>query len=186
MKTKFRPNTGRKNRRTITGVVEKLMITTILIIVLLGCSKDDNSGGPVADSIYSGTGNFTFTGDFNESFIGNVENTKIGEQNGVQMLPMSFVDSQGRGLMVSVTAPKIISQTYNLQSFDAATNEAGFASIVLSGERYGSDAIGGKGSVTISAVSNKKISGSVAMRLARPLNTADTVVVVGSFELKSN
>lgn len=166
--------------------IRKFMVTTILIMVLVGCSKSDDGEDIVSDSVYSGTGSFAFTGDFNESFNGNVDRTKIGEQNGVQMLPMSFVDSQGRGLLVSVSAPKIIPRKYTLKDFDTSTNEAGFASIVLNGERYGSDAIGGKGTVTITTVSSKKISGSVAMRLARPLNTADTVLVVGSFELKSN
>lgn len=166
--------------------IHKFMAVILFTLVIVGCSKDDNGDAPAGDSVYSGTGNFDFSGDFNESFKGIVDKTKIGEQNGVQNLPMSFLDNQGRGLLVSISAPKIQPRTYDLKDFDTATNEAGFASIVLSGERYGSDAVGGKGTVTIINVSHKNINGSVSMRLARPLNTADTVMVVGSFELKSN
>lgn len=167
--------------------MQKIIAIALLAMVIICCSKEGEPNEiPAGDSEYSGIGNFAFTGDFNQNFQGNIKKTKVGEQNGVQNLPMSFVDNTGKELFMSISGPKIEPRTYELQDFDTATNEAGFASIMLSGERYGSDAIGGKGTITIIAASKKKINGSVNMRLARPLNTADTVKVVGSFELKAN
>ena len=61
----------------------------------------------------------------------------------------------------------------------------GYAGILLEGEIYDSGAIGGKGTVTINTLNAKEIKAVVNMRLARPLNTADTVMVIGSFQLKS-
>lgn len=171
----------------VSKSMQKILITALYVFVIVSCGKgDDPNETSAGDSVYSGFGNFAFTGDFVESFKADVKKAKVGEQNGVQNLPMSFIDSQGRELFMSISGPNIEPRTYELQDFDTASNEAGFASIVLSGERYGSDAIGGKGTVTILTANNKNINGSVNMRLARPLNTADTVMVVGSFELKAN
>lgn len=169
-----------------THIFKKLTppIRIILMVVwfssfMLNCSKDDV---PASESVYSGTGNFNFTGDFNMTFIGNVENAKIEKITNGESLPLSFKDNQGKEFFIGIRDnPKIQARSYTMEDL---TTE-GYAGIELSGEIYDSGSIGGTGTVTITTLNSSKIAGSVDMNLARPLNTADTVVVKGSFELKA-
>ena len=162
-------------------------LTNVLLMVLLfgsfslGCSKDSGEDTAVTDSVYSGTGNFNFTGDFDMTFIGNITGAKITSGSNGESIPLSFVDSQGKIFFIGLRDdPKMEARTYTMK--DIFTE--GYASIELSGELYDSGAIGGKGTVTISVLNSSEIKGTVAMKLARPLNTADTVIVNGSFQLK--
>lgn len=161
--------------------VQNFMVIALFFIVVMSCSKEDEGGGAITDSIYSGTGNFNFSGDFNESFLGNVQSTKISEMNGIELLPLNFRNSQGKELFIGLKSTKIEARAYNMKEIDAE----GYSAIQFTTGLYDSGAIGGKGTVTITAINGNKINGSVDMRLARPLNTADTVIVKGSFQLKA-
>ena len=182
MKTKTKPIEANHGNKIFKKF---LALTTVILLVSIvsGCSKEDNGGVQATDATYSGTGNFNFSGDFTMTFTGSVENTKIVQvADGPESLGMSFVNAQGQELFIGLRSAKIQARAYTMKEL---TSSEGYAGIVLSGEVYDSGATGGKGTVTITTVTNKNIKGAVDMRLARPLNTADTVMVVGSFDLKA-
>ncbi len=170
-----------KTKKNFNGMSRILGIVMMLLLlnVFLGCSKEDD--GSIVDSIYSGSGSFNFTGDYNQTFSGDVESTKISTSNGIESLPFSFIDNQGEELFIGLRSDKIEAKTYNMKEIDSE----GYAAFQFSTGLYDTGAIGGKGTVKINKINNSQISGSVDMRLARPLNTADTVIVKGSFQLKS-
>lgn len=151
-----------------------------LTILMLSCSKTDE--GPVIDTSYSGNGNFTFSGDYNEPFNGTVSNTGIQQNNGIELLPLSFVNTLGQELFIGLKSGKLEARSYTMKEIDAE----GYSGFQFPNGLYDTGAKGGKGTVTISNITSKEIKGSVDMRLARPLNTADTVIVKGTFLLKAN
>lgn len=154
-------------------------VLALFLVVLSGCQKDD--GGPVTDSIYSGTGNFNFSGDYNESYSGSVQSTQVSSANGIELLPLSFIDGQGRELFIGLKSTRLESRAYDMKNIDSE----GYAVFEFPTGLYDTGAIGGNGTVTITTINGATIKGSVNLRLARPLNTADTVIVMGSFQLKS-
>jgi hypothetical protein len=157
-------------------------VMMLFVTIIAACSKNDE--GHITDSVYSGTGNFNFSGDFNESFIGTVQSTQISGSNGVELLPLSFINSQGKELFIGLKSAKMEARAYNMKDFGSE----GYAVYRFSTglfESYDTGALGGEGIVTIDKINGSQINGSVDMRLARPLNTADTVIVTGSFQLKA-
>jgi hypothetical protein len=179
METRSTPKEGKNKSELAFKTGQKIAIFLLFIMIFTGCSKED--GGSILDSAYSGTGNFNFTGDFDMTFIGNVTGAEITSGSNGESIPLSFVDSQGKIFFIGLRDnPKIEARTYTME--DIFTE--GYASIELSGELYDSGAIGGTGTVTISTLNSGQIKGTVDMKLARPLNTADTVIVKGSFQLK--
>ena len=172
----------KNNQKLTVNFFHIFLITGMLIgSVTLGCTTDE---GPSAlDSVYSGAGSFNFTGDYNFTFQGNVSNARIEEINSRESLPLSFTDNQGRELFVGLRGnPNLSARTYNAEDLLSE----GFVGITLEGEVYDSGSIGGIGTVTLTKLSGKEILGRVDLRLARPLNTADTVLVKGTFELEAN
>ena len=172
-----------KISRVVCKTVQKLMITLALALLFLGCTKGNPiEEEPVGDSVYSGSGNFDFSGDFDMTFVGNVTDTKITKITNGESLPLTFKDAQGKELFIGLRDSEQLSVgKYTLKEITSG----GYAGILLEGEIYDSGAIGGKGTVTINTLNAKEIKAVVNMRLARPLNTADTVMVIGSFQLKS-
>lgn len=166
-------------KKTLTaarGIGAVLLLSTLLI----NCSTDEVA--PASESVFSGTGNFNFAGDFNMTFIGAVSNARIAQISNGESLPLSFIDNQGQELFIGLRDnPRITTRPYTMEDL---TTE-GYAAIELSGEVYDTGSIGGTGTVTLTKVNAGEINGMVDMKLARPLNTADTVVVKGSFELRS-
>ncbi len=156
-----------------------LVFIFALITLTLSCSKTDE--GPAVDSVYSGNGNFIFTGDYNENFSGTVSNTGIQQTNGIELLPLSFRNTQGKELFIGLKSSKLEARAYTMKEIDAE----GYAGYQFANGLYDTGAIGGKGTVTITNINSKEIKGSVDMKLARPLNTADTVIVKGTFQLKA-
>jgi hypothetical protein len=156
----------------------KGIVLALFLIMLLGCSKEGE--GPVGDSEYSGTGSFTFTGDYNESFNGSVS-TQVTDQNGQELLPLSFINDQGEELFIGLRSSQIEARDYAMKEIDSE----GYGVYQFPAGLYDTGAIGGKGTVTLTKLNGDEIKGTVDMRLARPLNTADTVIVKGSFQLKS-
>lgn len=164
------------NKNTSTFITSLLICAAMMIIA---CSKNDE--GLATDAVYSGTGNFDFTGDYNDSFSGNVQNVKITVSNEFELLPLSFINNQGKELFIGLQSSKLEARVYTMKEIDSE----GYAAYQFSTGLYDTGAIGGKGKVTIQKINGSEINGSVDMRLARPLNTADTVVVKGSFQLKA-
>ncbi len=166
-----------------TGKKYNSCILTIIIagfMILTACSTDEPSA---SDSVYSGSGSFNFTGDYNMVFQGNVSQTRIEELSSAQSLPLSFIDNQGREFFIGLRGnPDLGARTYKTEDL---LSEA-FAGITLDQEIYDSGAKGGTGTVTLSRLNGKEIIGRVELRLARALNTADTVLVKGNFDLRAD
>ena len=156
-----------------------IIVIILLFSIFLSCSKDI---GPITDKTYSGTCSFTFSGDFNEVYNGSAENTEIIKFEGGESLAINFIDSQERVFFIGIRGSKLKEQNYTMDDIGSE----GYAGIQLSDNVYDTGAIGGNGTVNITALNSKVINGTVDMKLARPLNTADTVIVKGSFQLKSN
>ncbi|WP_430965025.1 hypothetical protein [Spongiimicrobium sp. 2-473A-2-J] len=166
--------------KNILTTTRGILTVLLLSVLLINCSTDEV--GSASESAFFGTGNFNFTGDFNMSFVGEVSNARIAQISNGESLPLSFIDSQGKEFFIGLRDnPRIGARAYTMEDL---TTE-GYAGIELSGEVYDTGSIGGTGTVTLTTVNSSEISGSVDMKLARPLNTADTVVVKGSFQLRS-
>jgi hypothetical protein len=170
--------TTKSKQKNINLIIKRFITIFLFSIAITSCSKDDNANDGLAFS-YSGNGNFNFTGDFNMSYSGSADNVQIAQTNGQESIPISFFDSQGKEFFIGLRGMPLETRAYTMKTL----GDEGYSAIVLEGNIYDSGAIGGKGTVTISTLNKNKIKGSVDMRLARPLNTADTVIVKGTFEL---
>lgn len=170
-----------KTENTIKQVprILKVVLVIALSAFVSSCSKSGDD--PVGDGVYSGSGNFTFTGDYNESFSGTISNASIQRSNGIELLPLEFRNSQGQELFIGLKSTVLEVRTYTIKEFD----DEGYAGMTFPNGLYDTGAIGGKGTVNLTSVNGREIKGTVDMRLARPLNTADTVIVKGNFALKS-
>lgn len=174
-------HTRTHNKMIKNHTVKWFVLVGLVIGLLSNCSKDNTSDEGGYATAYSGTGNFNFTGDFNLTYSGQADNIKITSVEGLESLPITFIDNLGKEIFIGLRSTTLEIRTYTMKEL----NSEGYAATILEGELYDSGALGGMGTVSLNILNRNKIKGTVDMRLARPLNTADTVIVKGTFELNA-